>query len=525
MNRWVFAVLCATFAASAAFADGKPITGSFNKKPASGTRLLAVGSDGRASSSAITSKTFSIAPPGTAARLYLLKDGSVNGQLVLSKCRGASSSPKQCAASAVYTEFKAGKKLGTFLKSGSAYVIKSVSLSSVVVGSKADALNFVPIGLANAGLGNNPSISSLRTTQTLGDDADPDQDGLVSPVDVDDDGDSVIDNYDSTSPAAPQSSFRVFSNLKLDIEASLNYYTTGLAEDQVLRGLAQQTLAIQVAGTGSETTELDCTGLSYCSPGGTGTLLNSSTAFPGTAGTGLDPDGDGFGTITAGGAGSDFQLATHPESLAAVAAGDTLIQRITAADGLASRQVPGVLNFVFSSTPGIKSVAVNGGAAQEISYTASPVLGARNNCISVPASGKVELEVVGYRPQRPGVLANGEAQHVNLANSLITIDIPNGPVGGGIAAGPGNCTAGYSSSDSNLSASTSGIQDRIARDYDVLLGVDDDKRFAFAIDVTQCLAAANPPVAWASGQQLFLDLQFRSKDGDNAATKFCVQRQ
>jgi hypothetical protein len=50
--------------------------------------------------------------------------------------------------------------------------------------------------------------------------------------------------------------------------------------------------------------------------------------------------------------------------------------------------------------------------------------------------------------------------------------------------------------------------------------------YSFTIDLTDCLAG-NPggAIAWNSGEALFVDLQFRSEYGDNAAQKFCVRRQ
>jgi hypothetical protein len=71
-----------------------------------------------------------------------------------------------------------------------------------------------------------------------------------------------------------------------------------------------------------------------------------------------------------------------------------------------------------------------------------------------------------------------------------------------------------------LSIGSEGLQDNKG-DVDATAS----NTFEFAINVTDCLAAAQGgAISWAPGEQLQLDLQFRSRDGDNAAQKFCLKR-
>jgi hypothetical protein len=528
MNKLTHSLAALICVSSTALAAEKPIIGAFNKKPATGTSLIAVSANGRSAAGTITGKKFSVVPPSASARLYLLNGGKVSGQMVLSRCKNIKGTKtinrKTCSKSKVFTSFKAGRKIGTVSQSGLAYVLRSASLSPVVATDQATASNFVPVGLSTLGLGTGSAGVSRAVVALAEAGSDGDQDGLVDALDIDDNGNGVIDNYDSTTTASTSSdSFRVFSNLKLDLAQSLNLHATGSLPTASIDTALQdvQTLAIQVAGSTGETTELDCGSLSYCSSGGTG--LSNSLAFPGTAGGSFDPDSDGFGTITKGGTG-DFQLQTKATS-AAISAGDTLIERITAADGT-ERQIPGVLNFVFNSTPALKTVIVNGGAEQTIDYAATPRLGSRQNCIQVPSSGNVALTITGWRPQRPGVSAAGEGAFVDIGKSLITIDIPNGPITSGSSSGgsngPGNCVASaYSvTSDPNLTVSTNGLQDGKS-DIDAV----SSNTYTFTIDVTSCLNnAPSGAISWPSNTELYLDLQFRSKDGDNAAQKFCLAR-
>ena len=136
------------------------------------------------------------------------------------------------------------------------------------------------------------------------------------------------------------------------------------------------------------------------------------------------------------------------------------------------------------------------------------------------------LNITGWRPQRSGVPSAGEAQFVDIGRSIITIDIPNGPVSvgapGGGSSGPGNClSSAYSiPGDTNLTIVSDGIQDG-KNDSNA----DSSNTYNFTVDLTSCLNnARSGAINWPANSELYIDLQFRSKDGDNAAQKFCVAR-
>ncbi len=511
---------------SSAFAAEKPITGTLGAAPSKGTKVLAISDNGKSSTSAISKGSFSVVPPDKTARLYLLKNGKISGQIVLSKCKGSAKKPKSCSTTQVYTVFKSGKALGKLSKTGKVYVVKAVSLGSVVSSSKVLASGSVPEGLASNGLGGKAKATRVvnRYVSTAGTSTgDVDGDGLMEALDVDDNNNGVIDNYDTTPVTQPTNTFRIFSNFKLSIEESLNLHATGLSTALLDAAMQKiQTLAIGVAGATGETTELDCGGLTYCSAGGTGTAPpEGGSAFPGTAGGTFDADGDGFGTITKGATG-DFQLRTNAKS-SAISAGDTLIERVTGADGV-ERQIPGILNFVFTSTPAIKSFAINGGVEQTIDYTVANRDGSMDRCILVPPTGTVAVTITGWRPQRPGVAAAGEGTYVDIGNSKITIDIPNSPIptsGSGGGPGPGNCAvSAYSESDPNLSIGGDSLQDNKG-DVDA----NSSNTYQFTVDVTLCLATGRSgPITWNTSEKLTIEVQFRSQDGDNASQRICLKR-
>jgi len=517
----ILGTLLSTLIVNAVSATPKAIKFKLKNSLTSGYRVMAVSPDGsKAKTGSVTGKNVQIAPPTSTALIYLL-DGNNNVayQVVNKYCSGKDKS--NCKRNnLVNTVFKAGSDLGTLKTLDGALLgtLNGARYSKSVVGSiTANATNWIPTGIASHGLAARTvaaSAAHARQIVILAAAGDADNDGLVDPVDSDDDGDGTLDNYDEDdSDRAAVGEFHIFSNFKLDIDQSLNYNTTGLDTARIDSALrSTQSLAIEVAAPNGTDVELDCGDLGYCSSGGTGT--SQSGAFPDLS----DPDSDGLGLITRGPTG-DFQLQTHATS-SSIGAGDTYIQRFTS-NGESS-EIPGMLNFMFVSNPGLSTVGINNDAPVNLDYTANPMIGSRNNCISLPSSGNVSVTLTGWRPQRPGDSSIGEGEYVDIGGSFISIDIPNGPsVEGAGGQGPGNCSAAsYSTTDSNIGSDGNGLVDTTS-DRDV----DPDNKFSFKVNLSQCLNdAQGGPISWNSGEKLFLDVQFRSSAGDNAAQKFCLVR-
>lgn len=528
MRKLVIAFLCfGVFQATSLYAASKVVTLRLPPSIRTGS-VLAVSKTGTASTTPVTGSALRVTLPGTSAKLYVLNsDRHVSQQIVAKTCRTRGGSYScDTTGTVVITEFRAGANLGRLKPARStgaliATIAKDAYRKSLVTASTAQATRFIPVGIATNGLnkGGHVLVQGPIGIRATSDDAD--SDGLVNALDSDDDGDGILDNYDDSSSSSGSSSFNVFSNFKLSIDQSLNLHATGLSRDRIDRAMQNvQTLAIQVAGGTSDTVELDCGTLGYCSSGGTGTGLASNQPFPGTSGGTFDSDGDGLGTIVRGGTG-DFQLKTGATSRT-IAAGDTLVERVSSSG--TETALPGIINFIFLSTPALKSVSVNGGAAETINYASTPIKGSQQNCFAAPATGAVTLAIVGWRPQRSGVTDAGEAEYVDIGKSLITADIPNGAcTSGGSCApqGPGNCAgSAYSTTDSNLEVSANGLNDKKA-DSDA----DSTNTFSFTLDLTGCLSSApSGAVSWSAGQTISVDVQFKSNDGDNAAQKFCVTR-
>lgn len=507
------AVVCAASALPAQAATAAPITGKLDAK---GYTVLAVAPDGTTTSARTNSKgRFRLTAPGRFVTLHLRnKAGKYAGPLVVArKSKGIG-----------LMSVKSGTALGVIdVRRGYAMVVAAPPRTRVGGKSIAFLHKGMPVGARVLGL----TLAHGKVTSSSAPGSDADRDGIVNAFDVDDDGDLVLDNVDSSHDATVTSrssastksiplserEVHIFSNLKLSLESSLNANAGAgsMSESAVDTAMSTaQTLAISIV-PGDEV-ELDCGGLTYCSTGGTGTGLVPSggggSAFP----TDYDADSDGYGTIEAGPTG-DFQLltgATHGN----IGAGDVFIERVTA--GTSSLQAPGLLNFVFTSTPAVTSWSDDDGTTNNaVTYPVAPgTAGTTSNPANVDANGDgdVVLTFTLWRPQRPRI-APFEAFWVDIGGLNYSVDIPNAPGGG---AGPGLCDVStYTESDANLSAGSDSLTDAAA-DADA----DAANTLTFAVNITDCLGATT----WNVGDDLQFDLQARTSDGDNAAQKLHFHR-
>lgn len=531
----VLSTVTALLVAAPAEAKQKPITGKLSKP---GMTVIALASSGKATSVVATRGAFKLVPPANKVTLQLrAKDGTYAGPVVVGG-KGATA----------LLGLKAGAKLGLIrVKNGYAKPARLPSSRIINKSVRSQAKRGVPIGAGVFGR----VTSSKKSAAGSGRDAD--LDGIPGAFDVDDNGNLVLDNFERTTGAAglkgldvlpppvqpppgqpapgpapgqpgpgrpgpggdAAEGFRLFSNLKLSMQQSLNANAGSVTDAQIDAAMSSTaTLAIQVAG-GTEA-QLDCGGLTYCSAGGTGTTLEGNKAFPGCC----DADGNGFGTIVPGSTG-DFQL--HPGANAAdIGSGDSFIEHVTS-DGKET-QIPGVLNYIFSTTPALKTWTTAAGSGSPAYPIAPNEIGTPGNPIPVAASGDAIATLTFWRPQRKAIEGSGEGSGwVDIGRLRYTADVPNGPSGASPSStpsnGPGNCAAStYATTDPHLSVAGQSPQDT-AEDGPA----DPANTLTFSVNLTQCLAAAG--ITWNSGETLGVDIQAVSEFGDNAAQKISFVKQ
>jgi hypothetical protein len=488
--------------AAPAVAKQARVTGKLSKP---GYTLVALAADGKATSVRAKGSFKLVLPAGKVTLHLRAKSGVYAGPIVVGGSRRKA-----------ILGVKGGAKLGVVVvKRGHARPKRALPARFVNRSVTSKARKGVPVGAVVFG--------RVKATAgaASGSGRDQDRDGIPGAFDVDDDGDLILDNVDRGGARAAQvapaeAGFRVFSNLKLPLETSLNANAGSVTDAQIDAAVSSwATLAMQVPA--GDTVELDCGGLIYCSAGGTGRALEGG-AFPAA----YDTDADGFGAIFRGTTG-DFQLGVGATA-SQIGSGDAFIEHVTT--GTTTTHVPGILNYIFSTTPALARWADGSGASGSVTYPAGPgASGTAPNPIALTAGadGNVVATLTFWRPQRKAIAGSGEGTGwIDIGGLGYTADIPNGPSAGGPGApggpGRGRCDAGaYSTADPSLSVAGDQVLDTAAD-----RPADPANQVTFSVDLTRCLT--NGGVTWNVGETLAVDIQARSNYGDNAAQKVYFRR-
>jgi hypothetical protein len=449
------ALLLALLAASgSASAAPKPISGKLTKP---GYTVIALAANGKASVVRASRGRFRLRPPAGRVTLHLrAPNGVYAGPIVVgSERRGRRA----------IVGVKAGARLGRVrVRRGYARPSRRLRGRWVDARRVARARNGVPIGAGVFG-----RVRSRPPRRALA--GDRDLDGVPDPLDVDDDGDLVLDSLDR-SPAAraaqvgntffQQTGFGLF----LHQTAHANALDSGVRvfDDETIEATLRRFGNISIEILPGDFRELDCggdnqdpprpQGLRYCSAGGTGGIPvccpPRDTDFPGSPGDplGLDPDGDGFGRLspTGQGAPGGRQIPFGPgASTDEIGTGDVLIQWV--ATGIPENQCPpdtgdppsgcarytSTLQYVFATPPALVSYD-DGSDTRAVPYPVrgrpqafdppcpepcpGPDPGAQGNGFPVRAGpdGQVRLTLTFWRPQRrpapgePGYVAPPDPQ-------------------------------------------------------------------------------------------------------------------
>lgn len=298
----VAALLALDAASTPAAAAPKRISGELSKP---GYTVIALDKDGEAASAQAQPK-FKLTPPAKRATLHLrAKDGTYAGPIVTARER---------KGKRAIVGVKEGVKLGEVTvngRKGYAKLERSLLEKWVDTKREARAKNGVPIGSGVFG-----RVAS-RPTGVFGPGQDQDLDGIPGALDIDDDGDLLLDNFERSNAAGAQAAqsagelLDVLTQLGLQLEDTANA-NAGSSDAQIESALpASGRLLIEILP--GDSPELDCGGspnpspppplvggLVYCSWGGTGRVFQAGVSpsdwphFPDCC----DPDGDGFGTLT-----------------------------------------------------------------------------------------------------------------------------------------------------------------------------------------------------------------------------------
>jgi hypothetical protein len=212
-----------------AIAAPKPITGKLSEP---GYTVIALSAKGTGANSVrVRHGRFKLSPPSRLVTLHLRgSDGKYAGSIVVAG-----------GGDQVVVGVKAGASLGTIaVLDGYAKVAGRPSAHSIERRRVARARNGVPKGVGNYG-----RVRS-RPTRASGAGADRDRDGLPGALDIDDDGDLILDNLERLRRARGAQSedsaatFYLASTLKVPLEETLG--EDGPPREPALEGLERKLL-------------------------------------------------------------------------------------------------------------------------------------------------------------------------------------------------------------------------------------------------------------------------------------------
>jgi hypothetical protein len=385
----------------------------------------------------------------------------------------------------------------------------------------------LPIGIGNFGL--------VRSTRTDGGAVnDTDLDGVPDSLDIDDDGDLILDDYDTTAATAraAQGGRTQFSDgSHLQAVTALGAFRSedavnadgGSTDQQIFASERRQgVLEFLWSGLDEGSGEIDCGALSYCSAGGTGAFGFNSVPpagsrdnvqpFPGA----FDGDGDGFGSLVAGGpspampaAGGRTMGIYHGATAEEIQAGDVLIEKGTI--GGAEQESATALGFVFATYPVLAAYDDGQGDSASFSY---PNSGAPVPVRAGP-TGAITLRLSFWRPQRlrlPG--EPGTGRWMDVGNLAWTI------YGAGGSMHP-NCQQADLSDPSDtlqaLTASPMPAQDSLAGGYQDVMGdqpASATNTLSFTLNLSACVTRNGNTFAIGSTTSIAVTAVASARDGN-----------
>ena len=415
---------------------------------------------------------------------------------------------------------RAGARLGLIaVRRGKGYAKtrRKPARRAISAGIAARARKGIPIGAGRFG--------RVRSAITgAGAPGDPDFDGIPDPLDIDDNGNLVLDSAERPGGASAaqdgRDGFELFTGLPLQLEYTANANMPGSTDQQIEAALPSAGgLLMQILP--GDSTELDCgasPGLSYCTTGGTGKVFQPG----GASGGGLpfpdccDPDSDGFGTMQplAGGPGEPSMVLTHGATTAQIGTGDVLIQRVTV--GGVESQFATALEFVFATVPALVSYSDTAGNGTSVPYPIAPGPapapggpGTQGNAFPIAAgpTGEVVLTLTFWRPQRRPIPpeTGGWIDIGGLTYGVVVNHVGAAPPGGTDVHRP--CPQGsLSNTDSQLTPSplapVPGLLD-LTPDTPTNQG----NVLTYTLNLTQCLTALGAPLN--SGDDLSVQFSAR----------------
>ena len=522
-RSFVGALLVATLSVGgSASAAPKPITGKLSKR---GYTVIAIGLAGQ-KAVPIRRGRFRLRPPrGGRVTLHLRAPrGVYAGPVVVGRAR---------KGRRAILGVKPGAKLGRIkVLRGYARPSRGVRRRWVDASLVARARRGVPTGARVFG-----RVRSRPPRRPIP--GDLDFDGVPDPLDIDDDGDLILDDVDRLPTARASQQVledpAFHNSLELSLSETVNA-NAGSTDQQIERTF----LGLLVIGRSqAASTELDCgrddlqtpqaEGLSYCRPGGNGRIVLAPGQAPVTFPDCCDSDGDGFGTLvrTVGpaflGSSSPFFALRYAATTAEIKTGQVLIKRANDSNGVEVASFSKTLQYVFATVPALVSYRDGAGNSGAVSYPVpegepppgqpgGPGTGRNGFPVAArppgdPAAGDVLVTLTFWQPQRRPII--GEPGYsdppaawtdIGRLTHSATIETPPNPQSG-MFAYKGCPQAAYAAAGPPFTLppppAGPGLTDTLAD-----RPAHPDNKLTYTLNLTDCLAGT----PWSPGQSVGVQL-------------------
>lgn len=395
-----------------------------------------------------------------------------------------------------------------------------------------------PIGAGKLGLvrvgGGNRRASAAGTTPG----GDGDRDGVADIVDIDANGNRVIDRFD---PKAAQSA-GLFSTLYTSLGQSLNVNAAGVTATQIdslISGEGFFNLIFHfdegyVRGRTIRSAHVDCGTLSYCQRGsGSATISGVSESGPslprGTRWVDYTPDGSGLPNleqITSHDRRNAYAMSIAPRATTAQLRPGNTFDVVFNTDG-ARVHFPTVLSPYFVTTPALASYS-SGGAETGLDYREiASAPGANHGNPAVLESGKVKLTF--WRPQRQAVPGAEAGEYYDLGRLHYGV-VPNTTEPGSSGGGPEFGCKGFFSDMAGGLVDGPTTRDTFADELSPMVDEaadalpDPARKLSFTLDVAGCLRAHGvDPASRTVSLGLTAAGEVRPGGSDRAVQSFVVK--
>lgn len=325
-----------------------------------------------------------------------------------------------------------------------------------------------PRGAGKFGLVSAAVTSAQKDIGTLASELgeDGDKDGLPDLLDLDDDGDLLLDVNDEVTHQDADFSAASFSTLRLDLVSSLDPSASG-STDSILDDFVKNNLILALFvrnHTGGAQTlsavNIDCQSLNYCKSGsGTATIrMDNGPLAEGATWVTYDPDGDSL---------PNLQLTNSSERAAEIGIrpratrselrpGDTVFFKLATSTG--NLTIPGIIPFYFVTAPTVTQYTDAAGVSGTIIYPVSEG-GAGTDSNPIQLQG-TNLSLTFRRPVRQNVEGAEAAGLIEMGGLQYGIEMSVQ----GSETGYRCATSEYSGLSSTLSAISGGSSAQILKD-------------------------------------------------------------